>query len=358
MKTGFNGTFVISWSQTSIDGEHAAPVTDLTVGTAWVWTGEAVRVDGPSGILPLGAFEGEADIRKRAASSVRKLLVAAHLDVDQDANDNTHDALFDDSFRVTDGYATWTVTLIPTGAGRNPLLMFQGDIPPRACDLWVVDSQIDARMRRMPEEQAGGVVCFTPGTMIMTPDGARDVASLAEGEYVQTADNGRAEILWIGARRVTGARMRVAPALTPVRLRAGALDRDVPDAGLLVSPDHRMVLRGPRARALYNADEVLVTARDLINDHSIVREHGLREVNYIHMMLPQHEIVFANGVATESFHPASAALASMDRMDHARLLDRLPDLAGNMGNYGVYARRVLSGSEAAIMHYDSPRHAH
>ncbi|MDO7705916.1 MAG: hemolysin-type calcium-binding protein, partial [Loktanella sp.] len=61
MKTGFNGTFVISWSQTDIDGQHAAPVTDLAVGTAWSWTGEAVRVDGPSGIMPLGASMGEAD---------------------------------------------------------------------------------------------------------------------------------------------------------------------------------------------------------------------------------------------------------------------------------------------------------
>ncbi len=55
----------------------------------------------------------------------------------------------------------------------------------------------------------------------------------------------------------------------------------MPDVGLLVSPDHRIVLRGARARALYNADEVLVTARDLIKDHSIIRDHAQREVTYI-----------------------------------------------------------------------------
>ena len=86
----------------------------------------------------------------------------------------------------------------------------------------------------------------------------------------------------------------------------------MPDAGLLVSPDRQIVLRGSRAQTLYNAEEVLVTARDLINDHSIIRDHGQREVTYIHMMLPKHEVVFANGVATESFHPASAELTMMD----------------------------------------------
>jgi hypothetical protein len=76
MKTGLHGTFVISWSQTELDGFWSAPLESLQVGKAWGWTGEAVRVDGPAGILPLGTAVGEADIRKRAAISVRRLLKA------------------------------------------------------------------------------------------------------------------------------------------------------------------------------------------------------------------------------------------------------------------------------------------
>jgi len=352
MKTGFLGTFVISWSQTDIDGQHAPPVTDLVVGTAWSWTGEAVRVDGPAGILPLGASNGEADIRKRAALNVRRLLESAHIDTHKMDATVHRDPLFEDSFRVTDGFDTWTITLIDTGPNRKPLCMFQDEIPPRQTPLWVVDRRIDDTLRRAATPEQGGVVCFTPGTMIMTPDGPRDVASLTEGDHVQTADNGCAEILWLGQRRITGARLKAVPSLTPVRLRAGALDKDVPDEGLLVSPDHRIVLRGARARALYNADEVLVTARDLINDHSITREHGRREVNYIHMMLPTHEVVFANGVATESFHPASAELSVMENVQRDRMFDRLPDLRSSLLNYGDYARRVLSNSEAAILQCD------
>jgi len=99
-----------------------------------------------------------------------------------------------------------------------------------------------------------------------------------------------------------------------------------------------------------------VTARDLIDDHSIMRDRSVRSVTYIHMMLPRHEIVFANGVATESFHPSSAALASMGRSDQDRLYDRLPELKGNTDAFGPYARRVLSGSETAILqHYKQTR---
>jgi len=351
MKTGFNGTFVISWSQTDIDGQHAPPVTDLNVGTAWSWTGEAVRVDGPSGVLPLRASIGETDIRSRAALTVRRLLASAQLDTRRMDAPVLHEPLFDDSFRVTNGFDIWTVTLIHTGPNRNPLCMFLNEIPPRKTELWVVDRRIDETLRRAAAPAQGGVVCFTPGTLIMTPDGARDVATLSEGDFVQTADNGRTEVLWLGQRHITGARLKATPSLMPVRLRAGALDKDVPDAGLLVSPDHRIVLRGDRALALYNTDEVLVTARDLVNDHSIIRDHSQTNVTYIHMMLPSHQVVFANGVATESFHPASAQVSAMDVDQRDRMFDRLPDLRDNLHNYGAFARRILSDSEAAILQH-------
>lgn len=353
MKTGFRGTFVIAWAQTQLDGQVSAPVADLDPGRTWCWTGEAVRVDGPKGVLPLGTAEGEVALRRRAALTVRRLLLAADIDPDRRAPVALQDPLFDKTFTVTDGHVTWDVAVIPAGPGRKPLLMFHGEIPPRNTDLWVVRHKVDARTKAEATEPANGVICFTPGTMIATPRGPREVGTLSEGCFVQTQDNGPAEILWVGTKTVTGARLKAMPALVPVRLRAGALDKDVPDAGLLVSPDHRIVLRGARARALFSDDEVLVTARDLVNDHSVIRDHAQKAVTYIHLMLPRHEIVFANGVATESFHPANAALATMQDDDRERLYDRMPELRAAPDAFGAYARRVLSDSETAILRHDA-----
>ena len=77
MGTAYNGTFVISWSQTTIDTLQSAPVDFLKVGVTWGWEGEAVRVDGPNDLLRLDDAEGEADRRKRAARMVRRLVGAA-----------------------------------------------------------------------------------------------------------------------------------------------------------------------------------------------------------------------------------------------------------------------------------------
>ena len=77
MKTGFRGTFVISWSQTEVDGLEASPVQSLSVGAAWSWRGDVVRVDGPSEVLRLERADGDRINRKRAARMVRRLVGAA-----------------------------------------------------------------------------------------------------------------------------------------------------------------------------------------------------------------------------------------------------------------------------------------
>jgi hypothetical protein len=189
--------------------------------------------------------------------------------------------------------------------------------------------------------------------MIQTPSGARRVEDLREGDKVQTKDNGAEEVCWIGSRRMTGARLFAMPHLRPIRIGAGALGIERPDCELVVSPEHRMLVKGGAARALFNTPEVLVSARDLVNGSSIAVDRQLREVTYIHLLLPRHQILWANGVETESYHPANAALSTLGDGDRARLLAMLPELESDLNSYGAYARRNLSRSEAAILQHEA-----
>lgn len=349
METGFRGTFVVSWSQTEVDGLEAAPVQSLTVGAAWSWRGDAVRVDGPTGLLRLDKAGGEAALRRSAARMVRRLVGAAVQNTtDLDSVDVDH-PMTDTSFVVTDGAQSYTLTVIQTGNGAPPLLMFLDEHPPQNRDLWVVHHTLDVAHGDAIKPSSGGVICFTPGTMIDTPDGRKRIDDLHEGDRVQTKDNGAKEILWKGSRRMTGARLFAMPALRPVRIRAGALGIERPDQELLVSPEHRMLVKGAAARALFNTDEVLVSARDLINGRTVGVDVAMQEVTYVHLMLEDHQILWANGVETESFHPANTALSSLDAEDRKRLLSGFPDLEYDPHNYGSYARRNLSESEAVIL---------
>lgn len=353
MKTGFCGTFVISWSQTEIDGQEAAPVKSLTVGAAWSWQGQTVRVDGPNDVLRLDQASGAEELRKRAAGMVHRLVGAA-LESEKawrpDAQIAQDAPLMDGSFVVTDGAQTYTITLIDVGGSTPPLLMFLNQIPPVDRELWVVQHSLDAIQGQSDTAGSGGVICFTPGTRIQTPDGAIAIEDLREGHKVQTKDNGVQEIQWIGARKMSGARLFAMPKLRPVRFAAGALGH-VPDEELLVSPQHRILIEGHAAQELFNCSEVLVAAKDLVNGSTIRVDHNIRAVTYIHLLFDTHQVLWANGVETESFHPASAALATLDDADRARLLSAHPDLASDPHTYGAFARRSLSASEAAILNH-------
>lgn len=351
MKTGSLGTFVISWSQTEVDGLKAAPLDVLAVGTTWRWTGAAVRVDGPQGVLLLEGADGATDIRKRAARMVRRLVGAAvggELAADADQGES----LPEQGFIVTDGHQSFTVTLIPVPDTGARLLMLVGDLPPVDQDLWVVRTSIDRTHSGAGARTAGGVICFTPDTRLATPDGPRMIRDLRPGDWINTRDNGPQEVMWTGHRRMTGARLYAMPHLRPVRFKAGALGIGRPDEDLLVSPQHRMLLKGAAAQALFNTPEVLVAAEDLLNDQTVIVDHTLREVTYVHILLERHNVIWANGLESESFHPSNTALDTVDPAQLGTLLQLLPGVETNPHSYGDYARRNLSASEAAILRYE------
>jgi len=347
MKTGFRGTFVISWAQTELDGVAGAALDALSVGAIWRWSGQSVRVDGPQELLLLGDAVGEANLRKRAAVMVRRLMGSA---VDPAAPLPDVEPANDHGFVVTDGKQSFTASLVFSAATSARLLMFLDELPPAETDLWVVRRTVDMAAES-GTGASGGVICFTPGTRIQTESGGRRVEELRQGDRVLTKDDGPQDILWIGSRKMTGARLYAMPHLRPIRIRAGALGIDIPDGDLIVSPQHRLLVRGRAAQALFSAPEVLMAAADMINDRSISVDHALREVTYIHLLLERHQIVWANGVETESFHPANTSMETLDPAQRQALLALRPELAADPHRYGDYARRNLSPSEAAILRH-------
>lgn len=350
MKTGSTGTFVILWSQTETDGEPCAPLDSLAIGVAWRWSGVAMRLDGPQNVLRLDGAEGVAEMRRRAARIVRRLIGAAAGPQRPDASDQDDSA--DQTFVVTDGYKAYVLGVVTVPDTGAVLLVADGAVPPADQDLWVVRVLIDETRMAARAQSAGGVICFTPGTRLATPQGPRLIEDLRPGDRVLTRDNGAQAIVWLGQRRLSGARLHAMPHLRPIRFRRGALGPDRPDPDLLVSPQHRMLLKGRAGQALFNTDEVLVKAEDLVNDTTITIDRTLREVTYFHVLLAQHDILWANGLETESFHPANVALETVEPLQRERLLGLFPQLLLNPADYGDPARRNLTASEAAILRHD------
>lgn len=185
------------------------------------------------------------------------------------------------------------------------------------------------------------IPCFVAGTLISTPRGPVPVDRLRPGDLVLTQDDGPQPLRWVGHRRVAAI-----GAFAPVVIHAGSFGAH---ETLVVSPQHRIVIRDGQAELLFGDTEVLVAAKDLVNGRSVVvREGGF--VDYVHILFDRHQVIFAEGLATESFLPGPQSSDSLDREVLAEILDLFPSLDPATGaGYSPAARRTLRGYEAMVL---------
>ena len=193
------------------------------------------------------------------------------------------------------------------------------------------------------------IICFTPGTLIATPKGEVPVEDLIKGDLVITADNGLQAVRWIGRKWISGARLVAFPELRPVRIRENAFGAGLPTRDMWVSPQHRILVKSERALMEHGETELLAPAKGLLNDHSVTTDYGMRETEYIHILFDTHEIIFANGLPTESNHPGLASLTGMEERSRAELFSIFPELQENPTQYGPSARLGLRPREAKLL---------
>jgi hypothetical protein len=201
----------------------------------------------------------------------------------------------------------------------------------------------------IPYNTIPSIICFTPGTFITTPRGPVLVEDLLVDDLVITADNGLQAIRWIGKKRITGARLMAFPKLRPIRIRENAFGRGVPNRDMHVSPQHRMLIDADRALIEHAEREVLAPAKGLINDYSVTVDYGVKYTDYIHILFDRHEIIFANGAATESFHPGHMAMSALDAAPRKELFEIFPELQSDINKYGPAARKILQVTETVAL---------
>lgn len=218
-----------------------------------------------------------------------------------------------------------------------------GGFPPIGRPLTVISSGEGPRPGEAGYGQLATPLCFAEGTRILTPTGPRPVEALRPGDRVVTRDHGAQPVLWIGAIQLDPARLAAEPALRPVRIAAGALGPGMPDRDLRLSPSHRVLVGGGRAELLFGVPEVLVAASHLVNGTTIRVDDAATGVGYVHILLPTHGIVWAEGAPAETLclDPASTRDAQQ-----AELAALFPDLA-EAGPKA--ARRSLRAFEARVL---------
>ncbi|MEQ9673992.1 MAG: Hint domain-containing protein [Roseovarius indicus] len=187
----------------------------------------------------------------------------------------------------------------------------------------------DGEMNTYTLEEANpdaSAVCFARGTLIRTPSGDVPVERLKVGKRVCVHGGKPQKIRWIARRRIVLGKAN--RHLAPIRIARDAFGPGKPLCDLTVSPNHRVMHRSSWAQLWFETPSVLLAAKFIVNGTTVVQETEATSVEYWHMLFDDHEVVWSNGVLTESLHPGDVALAGMASASRNELLEIFPELAG------------------------------
>lgn len=179
---------------------------------------------------------------------------------------------------------------------------------------------------------------FARGTMITLTDGSqRAIEALVPGIEVLTRDHGRQTVRWIGQ-----ARLRAVGAFAPVVITAGTIGND---GDLIVSQHHRVFLYQRHRLPGLPTAELLVQSRDMVDGEAVyLREGGF--VDYFSLVFDQHEIIYAEGVPSESLMVNEATVNRLPPEIAADVKARFPGLV-HMPHFGTEASREFLQSLGA-----------
>ncbi|MDO6589789.1 hemolysin [Loktanella sp. D2R18] len=154
------------------------------------------------------------------------------------------------------------------------------------------------------------LVCFSGDTLIKTPTGYAMARDLKAGQLVIT-QNGRKPIRWIGRRTVDAAMIDDDARFLPVRICQGALGNGLPTRDLLVSRQHRVMARSPIAQRMFGQAEILLAAIRLTDLPGIYVDTSIREIDYFHFLLDEHEVLLAEDAPAETLYLGDHANAAL-----------------------------------------------
>ena len=134
------------------------------------------------------------------------------------------------------------------------------------------------------------VACYAKGTAIRTVDGEVSVEKLQIGDLVRTVSGDLKPVLWIGYRSYSSRFAGINPNVMPITFKRGSLGKGLPVCDLTVSPKHALLIDG-----------VLVQAESLVNERTIFRSTLRGVIEYYHIELEDHDVIYAEGAPSETF---------------------------------------------------------
>lgn len=211
-----------------------------------------------------------------------------------------------------------------------------------------VDNSAYDGMNQFSRDENQFIACFSDDAMIMTATGGVAITDLKVGDLVLTRDNGLQPIRWIGATHLSMEDLMAKPHLRPFRVKQGCFGPGQPVADLTLSPQHRLLIGGRLVARMFDEDEMLIAVKHLEKLRYIQKPKVRGGITYRHILLDRHEVIFANGMPTESLLVGEEARRRLPAAMVREIEEVLPQIAsGPMPQQP--ARALARGHHARVI---------
>jgi len=182
------------------------------------------------------------------------------------------------------------------------------------------------------------IACFASGTMISSEDGEMPVDWLRPGDRILTRDSGYQPVAWIGRFTATAANP-----VQIVNIAPDAFGPGSPDYPLCVTANHQILLQDPSLELLFGEPEMLAAAKFIVTGDAVTLEESCANRIFYHVLLPDHEVILAQGVWVESLFAGDQVLAGQPGRIRSMITEK------TMGRHRQTARACLRSFEVPML---------
>lgn len=168
---------------------------------------------------------------------------------------------------------------------------------------------------------------FSHGAIISTAEGPVAVEDLVPGMEVETATGEHATLRWIGSiTLIPGAQAATNEPSHLYRVTADAFGPDKPSMGVTFGPGARLMNRTPAIRHALGSEAALTPISALVDGAQVIQMNPVSPVRVYHLAFDTHQIILANGMEVESYHPGPDAHYSMSNEMRAMFVALFPQV--------------------------------
>jgi hypothetical protein len=89
--------------------------------------------------------------------------------------------------------------------------------------------------------------------------------------------------------------------------------------------------------------EGLVAAKHLLGIQGVEIAYDMAEITYVHIMFDEHEVIYSEGAASETFYTGAVAMSTLDQAARREIIELFPELAQTDCPPPTTARPLLPG---------------